>query len=180
MVGPLRKTYLQRHTTSRHAETDVSRTTLRCHHKKKKIVPSLCSSSPRVCQSPLAQCNTSHYSPCDGAHPSQHSMHCPAFRLENRKKTEKNNKWLHWHWQARRPEWDQKNSHDHASPFTVLSQNPLKSEQVKLVWHLRCSWGYVYRLSVVVCSAPSLDKHPDEAKHFCLPKNTKGLMMATI
>ena len=53
---------------------------LRCY---RQTVPLLCSTSPRVCQSPLAQCNTSHYSPCDGAHPSQHSTHCPAGRLDD-------------------------------------------------------------------------------------------------
>ena len=80
VVGPLRKTHLQRHTTCRPAETDVSHTTLGCY---RQTVPSLCSSSPRVCQSPLAQCDISHYSPCDGAHPSQHSMHCPVGRLDD-------------------------------------------------------------------------------------------------
>ena len=86
MAGPLRKTHLQRHTTCRPAETDVSHSALECY---RQTVPSLCSSSPRVCQSPLAQCNTraSHYSPCDGAHPSQHSTHCPAGRLDDSERT---------------------------------------------------------------------------------------------
>ena len=80
VVGPLRKTDLQRHTTCRPAETDVSHTTLGCY---RQTIPSLCLSSPRVCQSPLAQRDTSHYSPCDGAHPSQHSTHCLAGRLDD-------------------------------------------------------------------------------------------------
>ena len=49
----------------------------------RQTIPSLCSSSPRICQSPLAQRDTSHYSPRDGAHPSQHSTHCPAGRLDD-------------------------------------------------------------------------------------------------